>query len=366
MNEPTINKTDGEERAHYDFVDWLKAVGMLLIVYGHCGGHGEIGNPVAPINVKQLGVAFFVCGLGFLLAKEHRGVPLVLFNRLFEIYVIGIATAVVLSVIMLIRIGDPNESNYLPFLLGANVLFDAFPANPTTWYIGTYVHILLFWALLLRHQTISAGWLVFAAIFEIALRAVLMNMAGNFIAYQALPNWLLILMFGYWLGQQHEPRKKLLSSVPSAVLVAASVIAIIGWLQVTSALNITHSNPFGRVLDNSGWLSLILTSLFVTGIYLFWTYIAVALFRRLPRFALIELLSRNTMVVFVVHMPLIYWLSGYVGQLAQGPTRVLLGLMIYYVALSGVSELLMRLVNLRRLRDTARSKTFSALNLREA
>ena len=44
-------------RASYPFVDWMKAVGMSLIVYGHVA-HATTVPLTPPIYLKQFGVAF--------------------------------------------------------------------------------------------------------------------------------------------------------------------------------------------------------------------------------------------------------------------------------------------------------------------
>ena len=80
-----------------------------------------------------------------------------------------------ISFVMFALIGDANESNYLPLALGVNVLFNYFPANPTTWYIGTYVHVLLLWFLLTRHVTVKPWMLALCFSLEIPIRAVLIH-----------------------------------------------------------------------------------------------------------------------------------------------------------------------------------------------
>ncbi|CAN5916899.1 hypothetical protein BH23PLA1_BH23PLA1_28130 [soil metagenome] len=120
------------------FIDWMKAIGMALIVLGHVGG-GLVNHLTPPFYPKQLGVAFFLFATGFSLARDRRPWRELVFRRLFEIFLIGFACALLMSVIGLAQNGDPRESNYLPFLLGLNVVLDFFPANPSTWFIGTYI-----------------------------------------------------------------------------------------------------------------------------------------------------------------------------------------------------------------------------------
>ena len=77
--------------------------------------------------------------------RERRPWSEVLPRRLFEVYLYGISFALLMSAIDWVRISNLDESNYLPFLFGINIALNAFPANPTTWYIGTYIHLLVIW-----------------------------------------------------------------------------------------------------------------------------------------------------------------------------------------------------------------------------
>ena len=130
-----------------DFIDWLKASGMLLILIGHLvGAPDALFNAVSvPVYSKQLGVAFFVFAAGWSLANDQRPALRAAFNRAFPIYLYGLLCALALSAIYWFSKGTINKSNYLPLMGGINVFFNFFPANPTTWYIGMYLHLLLFW-----------------------------------------------------------------------------------------------------------------------------------------------------------------------------------------------------------------------------
>src|SRR5262245_54750078 len=150
------------DRPHIHFMDWMKSLGMFLIVYGHVAGD-SIVHLTPPIYPKQLGVAFFIFVIGWGLARESRDRFQVVYNRLFPVFLLGFGFAMVMSAVTLITQRDLNESNYLPFFLGINVLLDNFPANPTTWYIGTYIHVLLLWALVLHNVHVRL-WMVGVAV----------------------------------------------------------------------------------------------------------------------------------------------------------------------------------------------------------
>ena len=93
------DKTSKTIRDDYlPFIDWMKFLGMLVIVYGHSPG-GWLWRPTDPFNIKQLGVVCFVFATGVSLSREHRTKARVLFNRLFDMYAIGIGYAILLSAI---------------------------------------------------------------------------------------------------------------------------------------------------------------------------------------------------------------------------------------------------------------------------
>jgi len=127
---------------------------MLLILYGHLAGWAPLAA-LPPIYSKQLGVAFFLFASGYSLSHETRARGHVVFNRLFEMFLFGLALAMFVSMVSVAAGGRPNLSNYLPFAAGANVVFNNFPANPTTWYLGTYIHVVVLWAIFSRRFRIS-------------------------------------------------------------------------------------------------------------------------------------------------------------------------------------------------------------------
>ncbi len=331
-----------------NFVEWLKAVGMGLIVYGHTNGHA-IFNPTLPVNLKQIGVVFFLISTGYLLANERRPAFGVLINRFFNLYFYGLLIVVSLSVVAYLQIGDLNESNYLPFAFGANVLINAFPANPSLWYIGTYIHLLLIWAVLLRSLRITPWMILVTALIEIGIRAWLMDPAGDFIAYQLFTNWLSIFMLGIYLGRESYADRledglgvKLGYIVTLAVFVAA-------WVSFSRAVGISESNPVGRIPSESALAELLFSSVAVSVVYFTWGILGFQIFRRFRAGAVVAFLGRNSMLCFMLHMPLIYAFSDEIKAMLGGaPNEVVLlvmNLAIFYVGVCAFSELLTRTIS---------------------
>jgi hypothetical protein len=289
------------------FIDWMKAIGMLAIVIGHIvGSPYELFNLVSqPVYTKQLGVCFFIFIMGWSLANEHKSTFKVVFDRVFPVYFYGFFFALLLSSIFIFTIGDINESNYLPFFLGINVFFNNFPANPTTWYIGTYLHVLLFWFLVIRGNRITKNHLVISIICEITVRAFLLYLNKDFIAYMFLPNWLTIFMLGGYLFQ-----KKDTSWQPKVIgIIVIWVIGVALWVSPLNTLIVGKSLPFRGVLTagivSNAWAP-ILRSCLISMVYIVNTLVFFEICRRLPKLKLVEFFARHSLITFIIHMPLIY------------------------------------------------------------
>lgn len=330
------------------FIDWMKCLGMAVIVYGHTAGGSTIETQ--PFNPKQLGVAFFLFVLGFSLSREQRPRPKVLYNRLFDVYFVGVAAAVILSLCAWFSAGDLAESNYLPFLFGVNVALPYFPANPTTWYIGTYIHALLIWALVLRGIRIRPWMLVLSVMIEVLARAALIQFAGSFIAYMALTNWMTVLLLGQYCGQQQGIESVARRRV--GVFAASLVALLIAWIFISRQLNMEQGFPFSRIQFGDTTLSVLTTSASVTLLYTSITLLVFSTTRGWPDLSIVRLFARNTLIVFIAHMPLLFLLAPLTYPLMPGGWfRAVVNMLIYYVLLTLLSEVVLRIVPLRRIRE---------------
>jgi hypothetical protein len=340
MNQPRLS-----------FIDWMKCLGMLVIVYGHTAGNYVV-RASDPFNPKQLGVAFFVFVMGFSLARETRSTSRTVYNRLFEVYLFALLFAVLQSVLMFLQIGDVNESNYLPLILGVNVVFDSFPANPTTWYIGTYLHLLICWAFVIRGKRVTLWLLAITVFCEIAIRAWLVSHAGNYVAYMALTNWLGVFSLGVWAGQQSDHLGPRSSSRLLFTLALLSFVVL--YPSLIQRAHFGEDFPFKRIVVSNAATSLLFTSACVSTLYLSYTWLAFEFTRLLPDPHVVKFFARNTIIIFIAHMPLYYALAPYVhGRIEQGWTRVAINLLIYYCLLAILSELIRRVVQPSRFRDWA-------------
>jgi len=327
----------------------MKALGMLLIVTGHVYGDPfHIFNSVSqPIYTKQLGVAFFVFITGGSLANDTRGGFRVVFNRIFPVYFYGILFALLLSSIYFIVGHDINESNYLPFFAGINVFFNNFPANPTTWYIGTYLHLLLFWFFFLKGKEIAKKEIVIAFVFENIVRSTLLYCDQNMVAYMLLPNWLVVFLCGRYFYKKCDSKW----SPKTSLLVIGWVLLLVFWSSSFNTLSFGKSFPFRELFFDTIW-ELPLRSLFISTVYLMSTLMVFEIARCLPLFRVVSFFARNTLIIFIVHMPIIYSISHYVYGLSDIIwLRKMVLILILYIGIAIASELIQKFVNLKFLRD---------------
>jgi hypothetical protein len=314
------------------FVDWLKTIGLALIVYGHVAMRTS-PLVVPPVYQKQLGVAFFVFAMGFTLARERRHHWRVVYNRVFEVWMMGLLFALLMSAIGLKLWGDTNESNYLPLTGITTFYMNDFPANPTTWYIGTYIHLLLVWALVLRRVRITVAWLLALATSEIVVRAVLIAVMGRYSAYMFLGNWITLLALGMWMGQQE--RLPVLKSRRSAVI--ALLALAIGWPLVARQIPWRLEFPLMDVATGT-WTGVVVVSVCASAVYFAYTIATYAVARTLPASAVARFFARNTVVVFIVHMPVYYLMQWLLVPITTYAVRVTLEFFVCFVLLAVISE----------------------------
>jgi hypothetical protein len=228
-----------------------------------------------------------------------------------------------------------------------NVFFNAFPANPSLWYIGTYIHLLIAWALFLRHLRVQLWMFLLVVPAEVFIRALLMVTAGDFVAYQALTNWASVLLLGMYLGQQSAGDRLDASRFSLVAWGAALVLVIEIWLFVTKAVGVTESNPFGRLLIDGKVAELLVTATSISLIYLSWAVLGFQIFRRLPAGPVVRFFARNSMLIFIIHMPLVYALSNWLYRIPgvdkPGFVRLAVNLLVFYVGVGLLSEWLRKI-----------------------
>ena len=324
----------------------MKGIGMSVIVYGHVA-HSTTVPLTPPIYLKQLGVVFFLFATGFTLARERRQAAEVLFNRLFQIYLFGVSLAVLMATKGLLTGSGLGLSNFLPFLGGANVAFDNFPANPTTWYLGTYLHFLILWAVVLRRVRVQMWMVALAIAVEIAVRALLMARAGGYIAYMLMTNWSAVFLLGMVRGGEDEAEPQG-SAIPYAV---ALVTGFVVWGTAMRRVGFDFTFPFMSLQWWPGPVGVAMVSAAVSILYVGAAALTFEATRRLAAPAAVQFIARNSLIIFLAHMPvffalhpvLVSWGLGYWPQVA-------VQMLVCLAALAVASEWIHALVQPERLR----------------
>ena len=94
------------------------------------------------------------------------------------------------------------------------------------------------------------------------------------------------------------------------------------------------------------------TSACISVLYFAHTWLVFEVTRRLPSARSVRFFARNTLIVFILHMPLYYALYPVVHNMVPaGAPRVFVNVAIYFVALAIVSELINKLVQPKLLRE---------------
>lgn len=331
-----------------DFIDWMKAIGMFLIVFGHFFGdpYNQFTQPIYP---KQIGVALFVFIMGWGLGKESKPRWQVAYNRVFPMYFWGTVIALFISAVSFIVINEWSVSNYAPLLLGVNVGLNNFPSNPTTWFIGTYIHIVLLWALVLYRVKVSPIMLITSLIFEILVRATLIEYDRLFTAYMVLPNWLTIFLLGMYMCNKKDSTDKtnLLYLVTGWGLFLGLWALVGNYLEVNNRFPLTRGLHYNNTIPSSVFISILVSALYI-GHSLFF----VSVFSKIKASRLVRFFSRNTIIVFIAHMPF-YAVAAPIASLIipNGWGKRLLIVLLMYVGLSLLSELLSKIIRINLLRD---------------
>jgi Acyltransferase family len=310
----------------------MKALGMTVIVYGHATRAVPL---VPPIYLKQLGVALFLFATGFTLARETRPSVEALVKRLFQLWIFGFVCAAAITVAGAVNGTGLALSNFLPLAGGANVVFDNFPANPTTWYLGTYLHLLLVWAVWLRRVRVRTWMVVAAVAIEIPVRALLIGVAGRYVAYMLLTNWAAVFLLG--LARGAEESDQLTGSPVPFVIAGIGGFAL--WGAAMQRLPFELTIPF---MTLRGWppaIGAAVVSAGVSAAYLGGATVVFEATRRMEAPAVVRFVARNTAIIFLAHMPIVLALHPVLlAWHVSYPARVAIQLAIGVFGLAAVSE----------------------------
>lgn len=329
-------------------IELMKAAGIFIIVLGHVIV-APLDRLTFPIYPKQIGVALFMFVLGWNLARESRDKGQVIFQRMFPMFFFGLGCTLLVGILHYLADGNMQSSNLLPFLLGANIFFNFFPANPTLWFVGTYFHALLFWFFFGNRFTVRLWHLPILFALEVAIRAVVLAEGQAFIAYMMLPGWMTPFCLGVLMHRQGD-RPESWSGAIMGLSVAAAFVAAWGLLFGVFCSG-GHSFPFRRWPHGTGFPPVLLVSTLISMQYLFYAAVLFSIFRRMRAPAIISAFARNTLVIFIGHMPLINALSPWLYRMDGFWLKRGILIAVCLVGLGLFSEGITRIINLPALQQ---------------
>lgn len=333
------------KETHLPLIDWFKAMGIFLIVFGHLDG--DFTNTMtAPVMLKQFGVVLFVFVMGWQMRQDRRDTRIIVFNRLFKILFWSVGFALFMSILGLVFEDKVYRSNYMPFFAGVNVLFDFFPANPTTWFIGTYIHIVILWAVLFKKIRISGKLIMISTVLEILIRGFLMHY-GYLRAYMLFFNWQTVFLLGMYWGGRKEANVSVKWWMPGLLYTGFIFL----WALAVSGPDMARHFPFRIVQAGNDSLNLMITSAMITMVYAGHAVLFYHLARVLPDLKIIRFFSRNSLMIFLAHMPFWYVIAPHMKALIPfHPLRLLADLAILYGGIGLLSSLLIRIVPADRIK----------------
>jgi fucose 4-O-acetylase-like acetyltransferase len=333
-------------REPYPFLDWMKAIGIAAIVYGHVA-HVTTVTLTPPVYLKQFGVALFVFATGFTLAAGNKPPRVVILSRLFPVYLYGCLLAALLTIVGASTGSGAALSNALPFLGGMNVVLDHFPANPSTWYVGTYLHLLLLWAWFLRPMQIGWPAIAVALCVEVVVRAMLLAYVGPYVAYMAFTSWIGVFL----LGMLHGGRRQAAPASSPLPFVVLLVLGIAGWMNLAWVLGPIPTFPFMTLAGSGVVTGSLVVSLAASTLYLLVTMAVFEATRRAAAPAIVRFAARNSLIVFLAHMPSYFALQPLLARSGLSYwSRVTVLLVICGPVLACVSEAIQKMAPPDRLR----------------
>ena len=134
---------------------------------------------------------------------------------------------------------------------------------------------------------------------------------------------------------------------------------MVGWWWLVETLAISKSNPFGRVVVGGIATTSLTTSFAVTLLYSAYTLLVIGMVFGFPNSRIVAFLSRNTLLVFLAHMPVRDWLTPiYYPWIPYGWWRQVANFLVLFVGIALVSETLRRSLRVARLRDWVALRLF--------
>jgi hypothetical protein len=129
-------------------------------------------------------------------------------------------------------------------------------------------------------------------------------------------------------------------------------ILLIAWTFGMRQVALDEAFPFRNFVGTAGSAMVLTRSACVTFLYVAYTWLVFEVTRRLPGYAIVAFFARQTLLIFIAHMPLLFTLQQPLRNMIPSYwPRIGLLMLILYPGLAIVSEVVMRLLQPAKLRD---------------
>jgi hypothetical protein len=158
-------------------------------------------------------------------------------------------------------------------------------------------------------------------------------------------------VLGLYFGQRELPA---MHFSYRNVVAGVAIIGLIGfWMLFTERINIENNFPFKIITFSNRMLSLLVTSTAISGLYAMITLLTFRMTMGLWDLGFIRFLARNTLFVFIIHMPLVYLLVPvYYPLVPSLILRIPISLTLFFLIPAVVSEILFKWIDLKHMRKT--------------
>jgi hypothetical protein len=162
-----------------------------------------------------------------------------------------------------------------------------------------------------------------------------------------LTNWTTLLLVGLWFAQ-HPSRASTHEWLWSLALAALVLV----WPLTIGSLGWNQTFPLMTRSDVGTIAGSLLTSATISALYLSYTVLAYLVLLQLPELRIVRFLARNTLIIFIAHMPAYYLLEWLLATRIQNYAgRVAVEFLVCLVGLAWISEWIRAIVRPVEWRD---------------